>query len=203
MLDSNNLVSSKNYAKYIPVGSVEYVTLWLKTNYPNCNIKPINIPDELFRFANRDIKRVFGKDKIKSTFPVFIKSDSKIKGFSKLLGVFDSELECDVELGDYIISQYVDIASEWRCFVENGVLIDMRCYSGNFWAYPDGDVIENMIMEYKTSPKSYSLDVLVDFDNNTSILEVHNFFSCGLYGFNDYLALLNMTRDGINWQIKQ
>lgn len=34
----------------------------------------------------------------------------------------------------------------------------------------------------------YTLDVSV-FNNKTSIIEVHDFFSCGLYGFNDFRHL--------------
>lgn len=47
-----------------------------------------------------------------------------------------------------------------------------------------------MVEEYSknNSPIAYTLDVGIHFvDNNlvTSLIEVHDFFSCGLYGFDD------------------
>lgn len=46
-----------------------------------------------------------------------------------------------------------------------------------------------MIEEYKEAPIAYTLDVAITDKGDTVVLEVHDFFSCGLYGFNDYRKL--------------
>jgi hypothetical protein len=52
-------------------------------------------------------------------------------------------------------------------------------------------VIKEMIADYKSAPVAYTLDVAVcdshtfADDIGTVVIEVHDFFSCGLYGFND------------------
>ena len=46
-----------------------------------------------------------------------------------------------------------------------------------------------MIDSYKSQPVAFTLDVAVDGDDNTVVIEVHDFFSCGLYGFSEYKIL--------------
>lgn len=89
----------------------------------------------------------------------------------------------------------VDIKSEWRAFVYKGELLDVRNYSGDFRIFPDISIIEEMIKDYKNSPKAYTLDVAVDDKENTVLIEIHQFFSCGLYGFADYRVLPKMFID--------
>jgi len=64
---------------------------------------------------------------------------------------------------------------------------------------PNIKLIENMIKDYTDSPMSYTLDVAVTENNETCLLEVHPFVSCGLYGFADYRLLPTMFTTGYNW----
>ena len=41
--------------------------------------------------------------------------------------------------------------------------------------------------------QAYTLDVAVKEDGDTDILELHDFFACGLYGFSDPTALRKMS----------
>lgn len=41
--------------------------------------------------------------------------------------------------------------------------------------------------------QAYTLDVAVKEDGDADILELHDFFACGLYGFADPTALRKMT----------
>ena len=61
-------------------------------------------------------------------------------------------------------------------------------YSGDFTKFPDVRKIEEMIKEYSdhNAPIAYTLDVAVESDYTTAPIEVHDFFSCGLYGFRDW-----------------
>lgn len=58
-----------------------------------------------------------------------------------------------------------------------------------------------MIREYKSCPIAYTLDVGVN-SNNTFIIEVHDFFSCGLYGFSDNKILPYMFSDWFDECVK-
>ena len=86
--------------------------------------------------------------------------------------------------GNFQISSLIDeFKGEFRCFVYEGKLIDIRQYDGDFKILPDFNLIYEMIDEYKSAPHAYTLDVGVTDKNETAIIEVHDFFSCGLYGF--------------------
>jgi len=64
----------------------------------------------------------------------------------------------------------------------------MKC---KFCHITDVKLINEMINEYKGKNLCYTLDVGVN-DKGTFILESHDFFSCGLYGFSDYRILPKM-----------
>lgn len=125
------------------------------------------------------------------TKKLFIKSATYYKSFADI-----TKCPEEVPEGTYIISDVVDIKSEWRAFVFCDRLFDIRRYAGDFKVFPDIKLIEEMIKDYKTSPAAYTLDVGIN-DNGTFIIEVHPFVSCGLYGFSHYL-LPEMAIKGFN-----
>ncbi len=183
---------------YVPIGSVEFVTEYLQHFY-KLTPKPRNIPGELcdIKFAHRGVWRgsadalSFLKDG-----KYFIKSDTKIKGYSGFVYKGFEHFEPKISNDYYQISEAIDIQSEWRCFVYENKLIGLQNYSGDFTKFPDIHVINNMIEKFKPSaPIAYTLDVGVNDihtysdDIGTFVIEVHDFFSCGLYGFSDYYRL--------------
>ena len=175
----------KDYHKdYVPVGSVDFVTDFLMYFY-GITPKPINVPSLLFPYANRKIINTytecpppFGK--------VFVKSNDKIKSFTEIIGA-----DYDLKPGNYQISDLIDIESEWRAFVYQDKLVGLQNYSGDFTMFPDVSQINQMIIAYKNAPVAYTLDVGV-FDEKTFVIEVHNFFSCGLYGFANHAIYPHM-----------
>lgn len=188
----------KNQDKYIPVGSVDFVSAYLNTFYPNAKkmLEPLNVPDVLFPFAGRDIMNIKTDEDLKQLYKfdeVFAKSMSVIKHpdngwkynpnnqMNKLLNL-DNYDNC---IG-FQVSSYVEFLSEWRVFVFNGKILDCRNYLGDFFTYPSPDTIINMVREYKDAPVAYTLDVGVIPGGETVVIECHRFFSCGLYGFNDF-----------------
>ena len=81
-----------------------------------------------------------------------------------------------------------DIESEWRCFIYNGELVDLKCYSGDPFKVPSKQYIDVCIKNFKSAPIAYTLDICTRSGGHTipaEVIEVHDFFSCGLYGFND------------------
>jgi hypothetical protein len=164
----------------IPVGSVEFVSESLALQgYPVP--KPRNVPVELFPFAGRNIFN--GTEKDLPFGASFAKSNDKIK----------TDIEDPLPAGNYQFSSLVDFISEWRAFVWRGELVGLQNYSGDFTRFPDVDRIHQMIKAFK-GPCAYTLDVGI-VDGVTCVVEVHDFFSCGLYGFAD-LQLLPLMLGG-------
>lgn len=169
----------------VPIGSVEFISDYLQKHY-NYTPKPINIPNELlsYRFTKRTVINGTDKDIIGNKF---VKSNDKIKSFTE---------ECTTApAGTYQISDIIDIDSEWRCFVYKNKLVGLQNYTGNFCIFPSVSLITSMIEEYKNAPIAYTLDVGMNRIQGTFIIEVHDFFSCGLYGFADHKILPFMFRD--------
>jgi hypothetical protein len=72
--------------------------------------------------------------------------------------------------------------------------------------FPDVQKINTeMIPAYKSAPVAYTLDIgiirrLSDFD--TVVIECHDFFSCGLYGFADHKVYPHMLHRWFNDYLK-
>jgi hypothetical protein len=163
----------------IPIGSVEFVLSFIN------NYRPINVPSGLFDYAGRKILN--GDENDISTLS-FVKSNDKIKSYT--------EITDNAPKGNYQISEIIDIESEYRCFVFRNKLVGINYYTGDFKIFPDISVIETMISVYNYS-FPYTLDVGIA-DGKTFVLEIHDFFSCGLYGFSDHRLLPIMFIDSFN-----
>lgn len=163
---------------YIPIGSVDFVIKYIEEYY-ELTPKPKNIPFELMgkNWTGRNVINGTEKDIIGEKF---VKSNDKIKSFTEICRTAPE--------GNYQISDLIDIESEWRAFVHGGRLVGLQNYSGEFDVFPDVNKIKAMIRAYKTQPIAYTLDVAIT-NNDTVIIEVHDFFSCGLYGFSDHKIL--------------
>ena len=176
----------------VPVGSIEFVSAFIKHFY-NKLPRPQNVPECLFRYANRNIFN--GSDKDFSGLK-FIKSNDYIKAKKEngedVTGTYDNEGYYTLPKGNYQISNIIRIDVEYRCFVYRNTLVGIHYYSGDFTIFPNVNVINAMIKDYTTScPIAYTLDIGVN-TNNTFVIEVHDFFSCGLYGFADHIIYPQM-----------
>jgi hypothetical protein len=157
--------------------------------------KPINIPDDLnkFEYLQRSIVTCYKKDICR--YPVFIKPKNDLKLFTG--GVISSKTNLDLILSEIkedtllLISEVIDdIKSEYRCFIYKGKLQSLKFYNSDFKLFPDINTINLMINDYKNAPIAYTLDVgiIKNKENNkyqTILIECHNFYSVGLYGFNN------------------
>jgi hypothetical protein len=197
---------------YVPVGSVEFVTSWFKRFYDN-TLTPINIPDELNEpfYTKRPVingNHMDIEDLLHGKW--FAKSATKFKGFAEMLTIDDNH-SWGIPAGHYQISEYIEIESEWRAFVYQSKLVGLHNYSGDYTMFPDIRTILHMVHNYKDAPVAYTLDVGVkptlevdgSFFNETFIIEVHDFFSCGLYGFADHKKLPYMFQRWHNEYLKK
>lgn len=200
-------IDSDNIRDYIPIGTVEFVYAFIdkfiKENGSK-EIRPLNVPEELFEFAGRKIGNyIIGDDKdireqlyneYSDTDYFYLKSNKHIKSDINNAYKADEILYTNViPNGEYQISEYIEIVSEYRCFVYNDRLVGIQYYSGNFDVFPDADTIYEMLEKFKydngNAPQAWTLDVAIDDNGKTIVMECHEFFSCGLYGFNNYNKL--------------
>lgn len=186
----------------IPIGSLEFVMEYaqLHFNLSKKDFRPINIPSDLMApvFLKREMREM-SKEKIALTSPAFLKSATEYKKFTDI--VSDNASLSNVPDDTYLVSDVIDIESEWRLFVHHGELVGAQNYSGDFKLSPNYELVELMIEKYRNSPLSYTLDVGINKDG-TFLIEVHPFVSCGLYGFADYKILPDMMREGYRYFIE-
>lgn len=209
IINNNINIDADEIRDYIPIGTIEFVYTfidkYIKENGSK-EIKPLNVPEELFPFAKRQIENVYLNEDIRQLLyerieteknDIFIKSNDKIKSkfnsfYNKSTVILDASKLPD---GNYQISQYIDIVSEYRCFVYNDKLVGIQYYSGEFDVFPKSETIYEMLKIFKydygngTAPQAYTLDVGINDNGDTIPIECHEFFSCGLYGFCDYNVL--------------
>jgi hypothetical protein len=179
--------SIADVSKNIPIGSVEFVSDFLYVFYQS-RPRPINIPAELLKFKYTRRAVINGTEK-DITEKFFVKSNDVIKGFTEITTVAPK--------GNYQISEIVDFKTEWRAFVYKQKLVGLQNYVGDFTCFPDVSMINEMIEQCVNLPIAYTLDVGV-VDGHTVIIEAHDFFSVGLYGFADHRILPFMYANWFN-----
>ena len=188
-----NFDSVRNPGDCIPVGSVEFVSAFLRKYYPQAEeaLRPLNVPDVLFPFAGRTIANVWWKEDyapFKKEEYVFCKSLDTIK--SSWNGMHETRLCESKDFRHCQVSQLIDIASEWRVIVFHNEPLYVGYYGGNPLAFPSPLTISEMIKTYSPeAPVAYTLDVARTAEGETVVIECHRFFSCGLYGFSDWSKL--------------
>ena len=178
---------------FVPIGTIEFVHLFMKRSRLPIP-KPINIPKALLHehflkrkieyvhFPNTDYLEKYKISNSGNTY-LFIKSVSEAKKLSKV--IYNIKDFDNLPSDEYLISEFMEIDSEYRCFVHKDQLIDIRRYSGYMEKLPDFDIIHEMISTYHssgTAPISYTLDVGIT-EKGTILIEVHDFYSIGTYGF--------------------
>ena len=195
----------------IPVGTVEFVFSFIDNHIKKDGSKeifPLNVPHSLIYCGERLINNyILDTDRMRSTAvehwigdssmnidsKVFIKSNERIKseinGFHKITDITSREIIPD---GKYQISSPVEILSEYRVFIYQDMILGIQYYNGDFMVMPDTRSIKDMVDLYVwdyghgPAPVAWTLDVAVidtEFGQQTAVMECHEFFSCGLYGF--------------------
>lgn len=207
----------KHPENYIPIGTVEFVSDYINTYFPDrvdCLI-PLNVPDALKSFAGRVVMNIDCEEAIpyelKSTcsstlgqekefknltddgpVQLYRKSLYKIKDETNGLIDYDASNPEDRKklIGYQVSTKINNIRSEWRVFVHHNEVKQVCYYDGDPLVFPDSHRIQHMVERYASedAPVAYTLDVCVT-DYSTHVMEVHRFFSCGLYGFADYRIL--------------
>ena len=205
LMDYTELKKTNNdYSDWIPIGSLEYVRTWLKKYKGIEEMKPIEVPEILRKekYLGRSYDIVSFEDLELKGYK-FIKDIDKLKQFSFTgdLGNLDKNDESIFVSQNYLISNVVDIMSEYRVFVSDMSIKAIQFYDGDCTVFPNVSLLREMVGKYylvQARPKSYTMDIAVLKNGRTIILEVHPVVSVGTYGYSEY-ALLNMYNDGIKF----
>lgn len=192
----------------IPVGTLDFVGIWLKEKFNIHNMNPIEVPDELRkeRYLKRKYSIIKKEDLPKSGY-YFTKYVSKLKEFTHIgqietLQYTDINKESFLKDGFYQVSEVVDILAEYRVFVQNDEVKYIAWYDGKPVVQLDMNLLLEMIGVYSLSnsrPNSYTMDIAVIKDRGTAILEVHPWVSVGLYGYMFGSYLPYAYRDGLDY----
>lgn len=147
----------------------------------------LNVPKELEKYTHRQIDYMtMAEFKKETRLPIFVKPNGKAKEF--VAGVITEESsrkfffnevpdECPV-----LVSEVLDIVSEYRCYVHKGTLVGIYWYSGDFRIFPDVKVIDAAIADYASAPAGYGIDFGITADGKTILIEANDGWSLGNYG---------------------
>lgn len=197
-------------ASVIPVGSVEFSegVLWKETGVSSV-MPPVQIPQILYRYTPKGYCVMSGNvllqnNDLPDCGKYFIKDISRLKFWNNLL----QEGSCRKDiLPDHVysIAERTDFRSEYRVFVHSGEILAVQPYLGDPLAFPDPAAIRTMaglISSDPSMPEAFTLDIGIEEESGkTLIIEIHNFISCGLYGFCDR-EIVSMLTDGWKWVLR-
>lgn len=130
---------------------------------------------------------------------VFIKPAEMTKSFTGRVVKDAHDLRgISLALTDKIwISDIVNFTAEWRAFIINGNVIDVRPYSGDYHQTFDAQLLDQAVQAWEDAPSAYSLDIGVTSSGRTLVVEANDGYSVGCYGLNPYqYAIFLQTR----WQ---
>lgn len=179
----------------VVVGYISHVKQALK----NLDITPpteIDYPEELTPYYGRKLWKstlhtVYNSPEM---WPVFVKpvlgkqfNGVLVKSLTDMVGIGaqeDREIWC---------SEPVNFVSEYRCFVRYGKVIDARRYKGDFKQFPDFNIVENCLKDFKNPPAAFTLDFGVTEDEKSLLIEVNDGYAMGAYGLNplDYAKMIS------------
>jgi hypothetical protein len=161
-----------------------------------------NLPECLAPYRGRkvwhstwgDLRRRYGK--AGPPEPLFVKPLRRNKGFPALALYDATDVSSAAHLADgeeVLVAEYVVFASEWRCYLCRGQILEICHYQGELFHYPDARVIKAVIADYgPLAPAGCGIDFGVLVDGRTVLVEVNDGYSLGSYGLNsvEYSELL-------------
>lgn len=128
--------------------------------------------------------------------PLWVKSLRRNKGAPSLAIYGAEDMDAASALPDsheVLVSEYVTFVSEWRCFVRRGDIIDLCCYQGDVFRFPDPNVVQEAVAAHRPgAPAGYGIDFGVLTDGRTVLVEVNEGYSLNPYGLEsmEYAELL-------------
>lgn len=198
-----DMVDLKIPREALVVGDLNFMGLYFKLYHGIKQINPIEIPDYIrtkeFLLRDYEIYKPIELEDLTGTY--FVKDASKLKSFA---GVVDFDRQTKDWISKeaiYIVSDVVDILSEYRCYVIGGELQNCVNYNGDPYVLPDMSKIRKavgLVNTHEKHLKSYTIDVMVT-PKGTALIEIHDFMAVGLYGTLWGDNLVYAYRDGMDY----
>lgn len=226
ILKKNSIIHTVKYSKLsenidnkgmIPVGTIEFVTKYLRNTENFDREIPVEIPKYLQteEFLKREYNIVTW-NKIPRTGKFFLKDVTKLKNFGEIVDAKYYDIDDIFSINNtdntdyslklsrdsyYQVSSILPIKSEYRVYVICNEIVAIANYNGDTLIFPDTKLLQKAVLLIQYNEKylqSYTIDVAVG-NFGTAILEIHNFTSVGLYTtlFGDNLATAYI--DGIRY----
>jgi len=120
-------------------------------------------------------------------YPYFVKPEVDHKLFTGFVvnnEILENRIRNVSDDTRVLVSEVINMVSEYRCFVNRGKLVGSKNYTGDFKKNIDYDIVDNAIKDYKGQPISYSLDFAVTDKDETTLIEINDGFALGSYGLN-------------------
>jgi len=150
----------------------------------------INLPPELERFAGRVLwETTLGEIRKLENLPVFIKPLREGKAFTgHVVYKFHDLLETSALDDDYeVLAQSVlEFQSEWRVFALRGEVLGIGHYKGDPLLFPNAQRINEIIVAYENPIVAHSVDVGIDQNGETWLVELNDAYALGHYGLPSY-----------------
>lgn len=208
--ETGQLLSKKdfpeNYMAAIPIGSIQFVSAFLKIFYDIDEEPAFEIPEGLRikEYLKREY-RIIKYNELPAQGCFFVKDVTKQRTFSFMGELSDLKMQGGVlyDTHDYLISEILNVLSEYRVYVVRDKIKCISLYKGDAEVLPDIAFIKNVIQSYKNESEhlqSYSLDIMMT-TKGAAIIEMHTFLSLGLYTTKWDESLLTGYIDGINYVI--
>jgi hypothetical protein len=155
----------------------------LGINYPPFDC----YPESLKPYYKRNIQRTtLGQVRFefnKNTTPIFVKPvvPKEFNGriLNSCLDLISMAKKPD-ELEVYT-SDPIEILSEFRVYVLDGEILDVKNYYGDWSLTPSVDFVENVVRNYKNAPVAYGVDIGVNKES-AFVVEVNDGCNLGNYG---------------------
>lgn len=207
-------INDIDYLEYnkniIPIGTIEFVEMFLdKYNLNKENFKPLFLNNQFTKNQKVTNSLVTLGNALEYNKEVFVKPFDTFKSdFSDIYGyIFNKD---DYHLfqdgSTYFLSKVLDIISEYRIFVFFNEIKGIYNYSGEITKFLTDENLETIKEMIKSVDfdglNAYTLDIAIVPDNKIELIEIHPFFSCGLYGFSDYKVIPQMYINGFRFITK-
>lgn len=171
--------------RHIPLGSIDFTNTCLSHLYKIPKMNPIEVPPclQTREFLGRKYQ-IVPSYQIPTHGLYFIKDASDMKRFAFCGNIKDIDKQSIKQENLYVVSEIVDIISEYRVYFLHGKIYAIEYYNGNPAVFPDINKIQKANAIYsaqKDYPLSYTMDWMIT-PNGTFLVEVHpTLFSVGLY----------------------
>jgi hypothetical protein len=150
----------------------------------------LDYPPELEGFLGRSIRRGVLGDIRGTLSPMFVKPMEQKVFTGFVWDASEASRRNIVTCADNVeiwISDTITFLSEYRSFIQDGVVLDVRRYKGDWSKAPDRSVVESAVETYKSAPRAYALDWGVTDKGETLLVEANDAYALGHYGLQSVL----------------